>query len=196
MKPIRNKHGEFIFKNHPDFLPNLSPQEMFELGSFGGTYWRPIKSKITGESYKDVYLQYPDSWWKNIDVKKQLTLPWSQYDKSSNKYGVKVGQTLESWEEKEWITTCHPYGWVHWYCDFFLGKRHDEEDLRQIKRWKGVSSKQGRFRKWLVTLIIKKNAAYDDVKISPKIRQTLQHWGYHLTLRDYKQEVESRNIKK
>ena len=82
-KPKKNNNGEFVFNDHPDFKPNLSPREIFKLGSFGGTYWRPIKSKITGEKYKDVYLQYPNSWWKNINVKKQLTVPWSEYNKKS-----------------------------------------------------------------------------------------------------------------
>ena len=191
MKPTRNKYGEFIFKGHPDFTPNLSPQEIFELGSFGGTYWRPITSAVTGKTYKNVHLQYPALWWKNID-KKYLTTTWSKYNKKINNYGVKVGQTLEAWEEKDWITANHPYGWVQWYCDFFLGKRHGEEDLRQIKRWKGVASKQGRFRKWLVTLILKKDSTYDDGDISPKIRQTLQHWGYKLTQRDFNSEIASR----
>ncbi len=26
------------FKDYPDFEPNLTPEEMFRLGSFGGTY--------------------------------------------------------------------------------------------------------------------------------------------------------------
>ena len=191
-KPKKNNNGEFVFNDHPDFKPNLSPREIFKLGSFGGTYWRPIKSKITGEKYKDVYLQYPNSWWKNINVKKQLTVPWSEYNKKSNKYGVKVGQTLEAWEEKNWITEEHPYGWVQWYCDFFSGKRHDVEDLRQIKRWNGMTGNRGRFRKWLITLILKKKGSYNDFTISPKIRQTLQHWAYRLTKKDFDKEVKER----
>ena len=35
------------FKDYPDFKPNLTPKQMFRLGSFGGTYWRPIYSAIT-----------------------------------------------------------------------------------------------------------------------------------------------------
>ena len=36
------------FKDFPDFKPNLTPKQMFQLGSFGGTYWRPIhKDKKT-----------------------------------------------------------------------------------------------------------------------------------------------------
>ena len=30
---------------HKLFKPNLSPKRIFTLGSFGGTYWRPIKHK-------------------------------------------------------------------------------------------------------------------------------------------------------
>jgi len=34
-------------------------------------------------------------------------------------------------------------------------------------------------------MIINKNSKYDDFEISPKIRQTLQHWGYQLTRDDF-----------
>ena len=43
----RNNFGEIEFKNYPQFRPNLTPKEIFDLGSFGGTYWRPIFSSIT-----------------------------------------------------------------------------------------------------------------------------------------------------
>ena len=45
--PKKNGKGEIIFKDYPDFRPNLTPREMFKLGSFGGTYWRPIYSSVT-----------------------------------------------------------------------------------------------------------------------------------------------------
>ena len=90
-----------------------------------------------------------------------------------------------------WITKHNPYGWVHWYCDFFLGKR-TADDERQIKRWMGLASERGRFRKWLVTQILKKNGKWNDDSISPKIRQTLQHWAYKLIKADFDKEVKSR----
>ena len=171
----KNSRGEYVFSDYPDFTPNLSPREMFLLGSFGGTYWRPINSGVTGKKYVNMHLKYPKEWWADIDNDK-LVRPWNKYDKNINKYKVKVGQTLEEWEEKEWIRKFHPYGWVHWYCDFFTGKR-SPDDQRQIDRWLGVASVRGRFRKWLVTLILKKKGKWNDYKISPKIRQTLQHWS-------------------
>ena len=58
------------------------------------------------------------------------------------------------------------------------------EDKRQINRWKKIAGPKGRFRGFLVTLIIKGDTNYDDESISPKIRQTLQHWGYKLTEND------------
>ena len=33
-------------------------------------------------------------------------------------------------------------------------------------------------------MIMRKNGKLDDYWISPKIRQTLQHWGYKLTKND------------
>lgn len=48
--------------------------------------------------------------------------PWAEYSTDVNRYGKRVGTTLEYWEEKGWIEPSHPYGWVQWYCDFFDGR--------------------------------------------------------------------------
>ena len=136
------------------------------------------------KKYKNVHEKYPKSWWKDIPDT-MMTNSWENYDKKINKYGVKVGTTLEFLEEKEWITKYHPYGWVEWYCDFYSGKRGKDDD-RQIKRWIRTASPKSRFRRALINRIIKNKTIYSDFTISPKIRQTLQHWGYILTKRDYK----------
>lgn len=189
IKPTK-KEKKIYFKDYPDFLPNLTPMEMFKLGSFGGTYWRPIYSSINKKDYKNVHKKYPESWWKDIP-ESWLTTEWENYDTNINKYKVKVGTTLEFWEEKEWIKPIHPYGWVEWYCDFYMGKRsHDDE--RQIARWKKLAGNKGRFMRFLVTQILKNKSSWDDETVSPKIRQVLQHWGYKLTEEDYKYEVNRR----
>jgi hypothetical protein len=182
--PSRNSNRQIIFSDYPQFRPNLTPQEIFKLGSFGGTYWRPIYSSVTNKNYKNQHLDYPKSWWKGIP-NDWLTSDWDDYDKTINKYNVKVGTTLEFWEEKKWITKYHPYGWVQWYCDFYKGKR-SPDDERQISRWLKTAGPNSRFRKWLINMIKDKKTKYNDYDISPKIRQTLQHWGYELTNNDFK----------
>lgn len=191
MKTRKNRISKITFKDFPDFKPNLTPREIFMLGSFGGTYWRPIKSKFFKNTLKNVHKKYPRSWWKNI---KETNLSTSEYDSSKNKYGVKVGTTLEFWESKNWTKSSHPYGWVNWYCDFYQGKRSDDDE-RQIERWKGLAGPRGRFMRFLVTQILKKNTTYDDESVSPKIRQVLQHWGYKLTKKDFDNEVNRRKLK-
>ena len=181
--PKKNKNGEIIFKDYPEFTPNLTPKEIFKKGSFGGTYWRSIYSTVTNQHYKDLHLNYPKSWFKNIP-ENWLTTDWENYDKKINNYNVKVGTTLEYWEEKGWIEPENPYGWVHWYCDFYGGKRC-EDDRRQIDRWVRTAGPKSRFRRALINLIVKKGGVYDDFNISPKRRQTLQHWAYVLTERDF-----------
>ena len=181
--PKKDKNGRIIFKDAPNFTPNLTPREMFQLGSFGGTYWRPIYSSVVKKSLKDQHKKYPVSWWKGIPEDWLIT-EWSKYDKNINKYGVKVGTTLDYWECKKWITESNPYGWVQWYCDFYNGKR-GPDDERQIKRWLQTAGPNSRFRIRLMKMIINKNSKYDDFEISPKIRQTLQHWGYQLTRDDF-----------
>lgn len=188
MAPKRARDGHFVFEEYPDFKPNLSPKEIFALGSFGGTYWRPIDSVFYKTKLRNKHLNYPASWWRGIP-ESHLTSPWDKYDPAKNKYNVTVGTTLEYWECKGWIKKSHPYGWVHWYCDFFLGKRCDD-DARQVARWKKLAGQHGRFMRFLVTQIEKKKADWRDETVSPKIRQTLQHWGYVLTKKDYEYELE------
>ena len=185
------------FKDYPDFTPNLTPRQIFEYGSFGGTYWRPITSKIVNKKLVNQHKKFPSSWWKGLE---KNDFAFKDYDITKNKYGVKVGTTLEFWESKKWITKHDPYGWVEWYCNFYKGRRC-EDDRRQIDRWKGITGENGRFRKWLITLILKKHKTakgpidYNDKEISPKIRQTLQHWGYKLTKPDFNKEVKNRSKK-
>ena len=180
--PKKNSYGEIIFKDYPHFKPNRSPREMFLKGSFGGTYWRPIYSSVTGKHYKNQHEKYPKSWWKGIP-ESWLTTEWDDYDKTINNYGVKVGTTLEFWEEKDWITKHHPYGWVQWYCDFYKGKR-GPDDERQVDRWTKTAGPRSRFRRMLINMIHEKGSTCGDLKISRKIRQTLQHWGYKLKKKD------------
>ena len=180
--PIKNKKGEIIFNDYPEFRPNLTPIEMFELGSFGGTYWRPIYSNVVNKKLSNIHKKYPKTWWKGLSDN-MLINKWEDYDININKYKVKVGTTLSYWEEKKWIRKNHPYGWVHWYCDFYMGKRSDDDEW-QINRWINTAGPNSRFRRRLINMINNKNTTYDDYTISPKIRQTLQHWGYQLTKND------------
>jgi hypothetical protein len=168
------------FKDYPEFRPNLTPYQIFKRGSFGGTYWRPIYSSVTKHSYRNVHKKY--SYLKDI-ADEYLIRPWPMYDKSINKYKVKVGTTLEFWQTKKWIHRSDPYGWVQWYCEFYNGRRGEDDD-RQIKRWIKTAGPNSRFRKRLINILKAKKKAFNDFSISPKIRQTLQHWGYVLTKND------------
>ncbi len=82
---------------------------------------------------------------------------------------------------------------MQWYCEFYAGRR-SKDDNRQIKRWLQLAGPNGRFRKWLVTQILKKGTKKDwnNHSISPAIRQTLQHWGYKLKKKDFDKEVKNR----
>ena len=191
-KPVK------IFGDSPDpeFKPNLSPIEIFKLGSFGGTYWRPISSRITGKTYKNEHLKIS---YKNRKLSwEDLPDNYLTSDVCNpkiNNYKTKAGTSLKFWEDKGWISEHDPYGWIQWYCNYYLGRRIPDEDKRQIDRWKKFAGPKGRFRLWLITKITQKNAKFDDNTISKKIRQGLQHWGYVLTKKDFENEIHRRKPK-
>ena len=181
MVPKRKRDGTIIFKDFPSFTPNLTPREIFILGSFGGTYWRPIYSKVTKKNYKNKHKEFPKAWWKSIPNE---MLTSDTCNKRLNRYGVVSGSSLSFWESKGWIKAQDPYGWVQWYCRFYKGRRTDDDE-RQIKRWENFAGPNGRFRKSLINQIKKKKSTYDDESISPKIRQGLQQWAYELSKKDF-----------
>ena len=175
---------KLLDKKYPEFKPNLTPKRVFEMGAFGGTYFRPIYSSVTNKNYKskNVIREFKN-WFTKIDNDKKVTS--SNYDKQVNKYKVKCGSSLESWEKSGWISKQDPYGWFQWYCRFYRGRR-TKDDRRQIDRWLKLAGPNGRFKKRLINMIKKKGTIYNDYEVSPVIRQVLLHWGYELTPADLK----------
>lgn len=183
--PQRDASGAFTFDGAPHFHPNLSPSEILQAGAFGGTYFRDIYSCVTKKSYKgaDVMGEFPKEWFKGLGVKQ---LRSSKYDEKVNKYKKKCGGDLEMWESSGWISDADPYGWFHWYCRFFQGRRCSD-DKRQLDRAARSFSPTGRWRVNLFNKIIKANTTYNDRNVSPVIRQTLLHWGYEPTKKDFEE---------
>eukprot|EP00440_Ansanella_granifera_P066087 gb/GFBE01071679.1/.p1 GENE.gb/GFBE01071679.1/~~gb/GFBE01071679.1/.p1 ORF type:complete len:264 (+),score=36.52 gb/GFBE01071679.1/:1-792(+) len=181
--PQRDKDGCFIFPDHPQFRPNLSPKEVLQLGSFGGTYFRDIVSAVTGKKYDGmkVVKELPQEWLKGLDLKEMACNP--SYSKHVNRYKVSCGGSLAQWESSGWITELDPYGWFQWYCRFFLGRR-STDDERQVQRWLAGQGPSGRWRIRLCNAVIRSKAKVDDEKVSPVIRQVLQHWAYKLSAAD------------
>uniref|UniRef100_A0A0G4GPA2 Uncharacterized protein n=1 Tax=Chromera velia CCMP2878 TaxID=1169474 RepID=A0A0G4GPA2_9ALVE len=186
------KTNELIFEDHPEFRPNLTPKEVLRRGSFGGTYFRSIPSGVTGKKYqgKEVIKELPADWFHGMSVDSQLCS--QKYREAANRFGVKCGQTLDQWESSGWIKKQDPYGAFQWYCRFYLGRR-SSDDKRQISRFNGVM--RGRFSGNLIRQIVTKGRPYNDAGVSPVIRQTLQHWGYVLTERDFKKYCKSKGLR-
>uniref|UniRef100_A0A673HST7 Zgc:113208 n=1 Tax=Sinocyclocheilus rhinocerous TaxID=307959 RepID=A0A673HST7_9TELE len=180
----RNEKGQVVFKDHPEFTPNMTPKEVLQAGSFGGTYFRAIYSSVTKQHYKDVWQEIPKDWLDGLNISKQVAS--STYRENVNTYNVKCGGSLEMWESSGWIVPQDPYGWFQWYCRFYQGRR-TEDDARQISRWDKCAGVKGRWRQNLITKVVRSGCAYDNPSVSPVVRQTLQHWGYKLTLEDYKE---------
>merc|ERR1711918_76868 len=129
----RAADGTLRCEEFPDFRPNRTPAQILKAGSFGGTYFRPIESAVTQQSYgPEVLDEFPKEWFKGL---KQSQLRSKTYRPELNKWGVKCGGSLGMGESSGWIAEIDPYGWFQWYCRFYLGRRSDDDE-RQIGRWK------------------------------------------------------------
>jgi hypothetical protein len=136
---------------HPDFNPELTPKEMLELGVFCGKYMTDCKE------------EFPESWFKKAKLsplKRNCDL---------NYFKVSASMPLSYWVEKGWIYKEDPRGWFQWYCRYYMGRRIEEEDRRQIKRWKA-------FRRHYSA--VKNNCKKGDINCRKKQRQALLHWAY------------------
>lgn len=134
--PSRDADGKRCWRfeeGYEAFTPNLSPQEIFRKGVFGGSFFRNTYSKALRKPLdaKEDVDAFPGEWWDGLDHASVLTA--DEYDTEKNCYGVKAGQSLADWEAAGWIRHWDPRGWMQWYCNFFLGRR-TPDDHRQIKR--------------------------------------------------------------
>lgn len=138
-------------KFDPEFKPELTPQQMLELGVFGGNY------------LNDCRKEFPQAWFENARL--------SRYgpDASYNYFEVSASQPLRVWQEKGWIYPDDPRGWFQWYCRYFMGRRIPVEDTRQIKRWKAIKRHIAQVQ----------HACHPgDMACRRRQRQALLHWAY------------------
>jgi hypothetical protein len=134
----------------PEFKPELTPKEMLELGIFCGRYMR------------DCGHEFPQSWFAHAKFAKE------KKNCKLNFFRIKASMPLSYWQKKDWIHPDDPRGWFQWYCRYYLGRRHPD-DQRQIKRWKAMKRHIGQ---------IKKNCPKGNLNCRQRQRQALLHWAY------------------
>mgnify|MGYP003641217728 FL=1 len=156
-----------------NFNPNLSPKEVVLLGSFGGSYFGFPIDEHTDYDYTSLFNYHFDG----VDT---FLYMGETYKPKLNQHKVRSGMGYQYWKDMGWMHEDDPYGWFEWYCKYSMGRRH-QDDERQIKRWSGVCGPSGRWRQRIYKLIHETS----NWNISPRIQQTLLHWGYQVNQEDY-----------
>jgi hypothetical protein len=135
----------------PEFAPELTPQQMLELGVFGGKYLTDARD------------EFPAAWFHRAKLSPQ------HRDRRLNFFGVDASQPLSVWRAKGWIHPDDPRGWFQWYCRYYMGRRMPEEDRRQIRRWKAM-------RRHIRQIQV--NCEAGNLDCRRRQRQALLHWAY------------------
>ena len=144
--------SEPIGKNFdPRFKPELTPKQLLEMGIFGGKYMT------------DCQKEFPQDWFKNVKFNHDY------HDLNLNFFKVNASQPLSVWRKKGWIYKDDPRGWFQWYCRYYMGRRIENEDQRQIKRWKAMKRHLSQ---------LTKNCLPEDWSCRKRQRQALLHWAY------------------
>ncbi len=134
-----------------DFAPDLSPKQMLAMGIFGGKYMTDCK------------MEFPKDWF----IKAKLSPVLSNY--KLNYFEVKASQSLSVWQKNGWIYKDDPRGWFQWYCRYYMGRRIEKEDSRQIKRWRMMTRHVAQLTKY---------CRHRDLLCRRGQRQALLHWAY------------------
>ena len=134
----------------PVFNPQLSPKEMLSMGVFGGKY------------LTDCQDEFPVEWFEGAKLSPE------RHDTDLNFFQVEASKPLSYWREKGWIHEDDPRGWFQWYCRYYMGRRHEDDD-RQIGRWKAMSRHVAQ---------LQKNCIKGDLVCRPRQRQALLQWAY------------------
>ena len=156
------------------FYPNVSPREMVEQGVFGGSYFGPN----AGPDFSQEQEELCEELFTGLDP--QL-YRGDRYLPKRNRYKIRSGKDYKFWSENNWIHPRDPFGWFEWYCKYSQGVR-GEDDGRQIRRWQEFTGINGRWRNNLYNKIYKSG----DWSVSPRIQQSLLHWGYQANEEDFK----------
>ena len=134
-----------------DFKPELTPQQMLELGIFEGKY------------LNDCRQEFPTHWFINAKISLQPT-------PRINCFKIKSRLSLQEWQRRGWILAPDVRGWFQWYCRYYYGRRIPEIDTLQIKRWRLFARHAAQIRK---------NCPAFDYDCRPKQRQALLQWAYN-----------------
>jgi len=117
----------------PFFHPELTPQEMLEMGVFGGRYMT------------DCQKEFPSSWFK------KARLYSTKHDPKLNFFGINASQPLKVRQEKWRIYEEDPRGRFQRYCRYYMGRR-GPDDERQIKRRRAIKRHIVQIKRWCYPL--------------------------------------------
>lgn len=136
------------------FEPDYTPQQMLDMGVFGGAYFAGELGAIRRQRLFDgVGFLTPPPTGERIRGKKAA---------ANNYFGKQASFERDWWLDRGLIFSCDPLGWFEWYCWHYAGRRVPGHDNHQIRRWLDFRRRQ---------------LAMYRARPSEGLAQALLHWG-------------------
>ena len=175
----RDETGKLVFADAPTFRPLLTPAECLRAGVFGGCYFNPRGGKpgVFGRDVDVDPAEFPE-WFAGLPDRgtpRGATTWCSVWREGWPRSGFLGDQGLDA---------CGSPRLVPVVLRFFQGRaRRTTRKSRDGRRAQVSGALEGQLWQDL-----KATASFDDPKVSPVIRQTLLHWAYELSERDWHEE--------
>lgn len=122
MATIPSTSPQLGFINYFFFKPWYTPQQMLELGVFGGAYFNTVSSQkgISQMIFENVSR---DKYQSRI------------YSAENNYFGVEAPRRMRQFDIPHFLRMQDPEGWFQWYCRFYYN-RTSEADVHRIDQWR------------------------------------------------------------
>jgi hypothetical protein len=152
------------------FRPFYSPQDMLNLGVFGGSFFGPDRAMKLIPKFTQFML------FSGVPISSYAL---AIYNQGINYFNVSLDPMNRTFSMPIGLKRMHPFGWFEWYCKYFYGEE-SKADEHRIKQW--VMSINQHWFYIATSAYTGVGNRFTDLTFLPPRRQALLEFGWDPTI--------------